>query len=180
VHLVRDAGPGRAEGTEPGSAGDVEDPGCGPDVAERRAQLSHQVDTEPRPVLDEEPIVVGVRFAIVDERVQLLRVHRRDTRVAGVGPLGTVPTGVRLAVRAKPKATRDAIGAIRGDELEVSVRAAPEGGRANDAIRAVLAAAFEVPPSAVRLVAGASSRHKRFEIDGITRDEARSRLGLLL
>ena len=97
-----------------------------------------------------------------------------------MGPLVAIASGVRIAVRAKPKAARDAIGSVRGDELEVSVRAAPEAGRANDAIRAVLAGALEVPVSRIKLTAGAAARHKRFEIQGLDLEAARSRLGLLL
>lgn len=97
-----------------------------------------------------------------------------------MGPVVAVAAGVRIAVRAKPKAARDAIGSVRGDELEVSVRAAPEAGRANDAIRAVLADVLGVPISRIRLVAGAAARHKRFEVEGLDPEAARSRLGLLL
>lgn len=97
-----------------------------------------------------------------------------------MGPISASATGVRVAVRAKPKAARDAVGPVRGEELEVSVRAAPESGRANEAIREVLAAALGVPRSAVALLSGGASRHKRFEIEGIDVAAARERLGLLL
>jgi uncharacterized protein YggU (UPF0235/DUF167 family) len=49
--------------------------------------------------------------------------------------------------------------------LRVRVRAAPDGGAANKAILRTLADALDVAPSTVVLVAGASSRVKRVELD---------------
>lgn len=48
--------------------------------------------------------------------------------------------------------------------LKLYVRAPAVEGRANRAAAELLAAHFGVPKSAVRLTAGATSRHKRFEI----------------
>lgn len=49
--------------------------------------------------------------------------------------------------------------------LQLWVRAPAVEGKANKAAAELLAAHFGVPKSAVRLTAGATSRHKRFEID---------------
>ena len=46
------------------------------------------------------------------------------------------------------------------------VRAVPDQGKANAAVTALLAAALEVPKSAVELVAGDTARIKTFEIAG--------------
>jgi len=74
---------------------------------------------------------------------------------------------VELAVHAQPGAGRTQIVGRHGDALKVRVAAPPEHGRANDALVAVLAEAFDVAPSAVSLVSGASSRAKRFRLDGV-------------
>jgi len=58
-----------------------------------------------------------------------------------------------------------------GGELRVRVRAAPADGEANVALRRVLAASLEVPPSAVTLEAGASARTKRLRVAGRTAGE---------
>ncbi|GAB4542993.1 MAG: DUF167 domain-containing protein [Parvularculaceae bacterium] len=50
-------------------------------------------------------------------------------------------------------------------ELRVRVTAAPEKGKANSAIVKLVAKAFGVPKSAVRLVGGEKSRIKTIEID---------------
>lgn len=61
--------------------------------------------------------------------------------------------------------------------VRIRVRAAPERGRATEEARAALARALDVPSSAVRLVAGASSRTKVFEVEGLAPEEVRRRLG---
>ena len=71
----------------------------------------------------------------------------------------------RLRLRVHPKAKRNAITGLRGDTLKVSVTAAPERGRANEAVVAVLAEALGVAPSAIEIVAGAGSKDKVVAID---------------
>ena len=88
--------------------------------------------------------------------------------------------GVQLAVRAQPKASREAVVGPHGDALKVAVTAAPTGGKANKAIEKVLAKAFGVRPSAVAVVSGRSSRDKLVRIDGLSLDEARKRLARAL
>ncbi len=50
---------------------------------------------------------------------------------------------------------------------KVRVRAVPEKGRANDAVCVALAEYFGITPSAVHIVAGATTRKKMIDIDGI-------------
>jgi uncharacterized protein YggU (UPF0235/DUF167 family) len=52
----------------------------------------------------------------------------------------------------------------------------PERGRANDEVIAVIAAALDISRASVRLVAGASSRDKVVELDGIEEAEVERRL----
>ena len=54
-----------------------------------------------------------------------------------------------------------------GDAWKIRVAAAPERGRANDEVITVVAAALAISRSAVQLVAGASSRDKIVELQGI-------------
>ncbi len=82
-----------------------------------------------------------------------------------------IPDGVEVRVRATPRGGRDA---IEGPEtladgravLKIRVRAAPEDGAANEAVRRVLAKALARPASAVRLAAGATARLKIVHIEG--------------
>lgn len=74
--------------------------------------------------------------------------------------------GYELDVHVRPGARRDAVDGVHDGVLAVRVSAPPAEGRANDAVRRVLAAAFGVRPGAVELVRGASSRRKRIRISG--------------
>jgi uncharacterized protein (TIGR00251 family) len=72
-----------------------------------------------------------------------------------------------LEVHVRPRAGRSAIVGKRPDgSLEVAVRAAPEHGAANTEVIALLARAFGVAQSAVRLRRGAAARRKLFSIEG--------------
>ncbi len=74
--------------------------------------------------------------------------------------------GVRVRVKAVPGARRDAIAGPLGDRLKIRVSAPPEGGRANEAIRRLLAEAFAVSKADVSIYSGPTSRDKVFEIAG--------------
>ena len=74
---------------------------------------------------------------------------------------------VTLAVHVTPKAGRDEVAGWWGSELAVRVTAAPEGGKANAAVRKVIASALGVPKTAVRVARGETSRHKIVEVDGV-------------
>ncbi len=88
-------------------------------------------------------------------------------------------------MRLTPRASRDAIGGFqpgagdgraRGDVLAVRVTAPPVDGRANEALLRLLARALDLPPSALRLVAGESARAKLVEVSGLDEPEVRRRL----
>lgn len=74
-----------------------------------------------------------------------------------------VPADGMLRVRVTPKASRDRIEAD-GDVLRVWVTAPPADGKANAAVRALLARALGVPKSALTLVRGETARDKVFRI----------------
>lgn len=81
---------------------------------------------------------------------------------------------VRLHVQ--PGAGRTAVVGRHGAALKVRVAAPPEGGRANEACRALIAETFSVAVADVELVSGPSSRLKRFRIAGIEPEAFRRRL----
>jgi uncharacterized protein len=80
---------------------------------------------------------------------------------------------VVLSVHAQPGAGRTEVVGRHGHALKVKVAAPPEAGRANDALSKLLAESFGVAANAVELVAGTSSRSKRFRISGVEADDAR-------
>ncbi len=86
------------------------------------------------------------------------------------------PRGAVLAVRAQPGAKKDAILGERSGALRVSVTAAPERGKANEAIVDVLARALRCRRSQIALLTGETSREKRFLVEEMTPEAVRSRL----
>ncbi|HEY3069577.1 MAG TPA: DUF167 domain-containing protein [Gaiellaceae bacterium] len=82
----------------------------------------------------------------------------------------------RLTLIVSPGARRDEILGRYSDGWKVRVRSAPERGRANHELVALLASALAVPRDAVRIVSGHSSRRKIVEVDGLGEAEAGRRL----
>jgi hypothetical protein len=80
------------------------------------------------------------------------------------------PDGISVAVKVQPRSRRPGLqGAVPGQDgplLRVAVSDPPEDGRANHAVCAMLAAALDVPVSAVRVTAGAAARQKRLSVSG--------------
>jgi hypothetical protein len=81
------------------------------------------------------------------------------------------PGGLDIRVRVTPRGGRDAIDRVETlsdgrPVLKIRVRAAPEDGAANEAVRRLLAKALKRPASAVSLEAGATARLKTFLISG--------------
>lgn len=70
-----------------------------------------------------------------------------------------------LEVHVTPGAKHDRVGGSHDGRLRVSVTAAADKGKANEAVRKVLAKTLGAPKSAVVLQAGATSRRKRFVIE---------------
>ena len=83
---------------------------------------------------------------------------------------------MRLTVKVIPKSSRDSIAGWVGDALKVCVTAAPERGKANAAVEAVLADALGLARGRVRTVAGLTSPRKILEIDGVAPAELHRRL----
>ena len=83
----------------------------------------------------------------------------------------------RIRVRLTPRAGREAIDGWRGKALRVRVSAPPVDGRANEALERLIASALGLPPSAVRVTAGARGRDKTVAIDGIEQEDALDQLG---
>jgi uncharacterized protein len=86
-------------------------------------------------------------------------------------PWRVLPDGLELRVRATPRGGRDAIEGVetRADGqpvLKVRVRAAPEDGAANAAIRDLLKGVLGCPAAAIRLAGGAAARVKLFRVAG--------------
>lgn len=73
----------------------------------------------------------------------------------------------RFAVRLAPRAARDDVDGVVDGVLRARVSAPPVDGAANDALMRLLADRLGIPRRDVRLVSGASSRHKVVAVDGV-------------
>jgi uncharacterized protein YggU (UPF0235/DUF167 family) len=71
-----------------------------------------------------------------------------------------------------PGAKRTELVGRHGSAWKVRVVAAPERGRANEAVLELLAGALRVPRGRLRVVAGTSARDKVIEVEGMRDDEA--------
>ncbi|MDG4553538.1 MAG: DUF167 family protein [Candidatus Competibacter sp.] len=69
-----------------------------------------------------------------------------------------------LRVRAQPRASRDEWVGLRDDRFQVRIAAPPVDGRANVRLRAFLAELFGVAKNQMTLLAGETSRDKRWRI----------------
>ena len=71
-------------------------------------------------------------------------------------------------VRVQPGASRTEIGGEWQGALRIRLAERAQDGRANDALRCLLAARLKVPKGAVKIARGEQSRTKRVEISGVT------------
>jgi uncharacterized protein len=88
--------------------------------------------------------------------------------------------GVIVPVRAHPKSRRNAITGVHAGRLRIAVTDPPEKGKANKSIAEVLAAALEIAPSRVQLIAGATSARKEYLVAGLSLGAVRDLLGASL
>jgi uncharacterized protein len=85
--------------------------------------------------------------------------------------------GARIAVRVQARARRDELVEVRDDVLIARVTAPALEGRANRALRRLIARRLDVAPTRVRVVRGERSREKLIEVDGLDADAVRRALG---
>ncbi|HUT50908.1 MAG TPA: DUF167 family protein [Alphaproteobacteria bacterium] len=86
-------------------------------------------------------------------------------------PYAVTPSGLSLALRVIPKAKRNRIEDVVNEAdgspaLKVAVTAAPEAGKANAAVIALLAKEWRLAKSAIRVTRGGANRRKTLAIEG--------------
>lgn len=83
-----------------------------------------------------------------------------------------------VSIRVSPRAARERIGEVvagadGGRMIKLSVTAAPERGKANEAAIRLLAKAWRVPKSSLSVVSGATVRRKTIHVAGEPEDLVR-------
>jgi uncharacterized protein len=81
-----------------------------------------------------------------------------------------------LAIRVQPRAKRTEVAGERDGAVVIRVNAPPVEGKANEAVRRLIAKRLGVPQSKVQIVRGEGTRDKLVRIEGLSADEARSAL----
>jgi uncharacterized protein (TIGR00251 family) len=81
-----------------------------------------------------------------------------------------------IQVRLTPRAAREHIAAAPGGAYAVRVMAPPIDGRANEALRRLIAKRAGVAPSRVAVVRGEKSRDKVVRVEGVDAAALRERL----
>ena len=80
--------------------------------------------------------------------------------------LRNTDAGVELVLSVQPRASRNRVTGIQGEELKVALTAPPVDGAANKACRMFIAKLCNLPRSRILLVSGETSRHKRLLLEG--------------
>lgn len=76
--------------------------------------------------------------------------------------------GVTFTIHVQPKASRNEICGLIGNELKIRLTSPPIDGAANKLCREYLAKLLRVAKSNIRIIAGEKSRHKTVSINGVT------------
>ena len=79
--------------------------------------------------------------------------------------------GVTFTVHVQPRASRNEICGLQGDELKLRLTAPPVEDAANKLCVELLAKALGVAKSRVSITAGAKSRHKTVKVEGVTSEK---------
>lgn len=77
---------------------------------------------------------------------------------------------VYLHVKVQPRASRNEVGEVLGNELKVKITAPPVDSAANEALVEFIADRLDCSRSSVRIVRGATSRHKVLAIRDVAAD----------
>lgn len=84
----------------------------------------------------------------------------------------SIARGVELTLKVVPGASRSRIVGPLGDALKIQIAAAPEKGKANAAVKKLIAQTLGVTEKSVELVRGESQPRKTIRIEGVSADAA--------
>ena len=74
--------------------------------------------------------------------------------------------GIVLTLHIQPRASKNEVCGVQEQALRIRLTSPPVDGAANKLCREFLAELFKVPKSAVEILSGETSRHKRVRISG--------------
>ena len=88
--------------------------------------------------------------------------------------------GIVLPIRAQPGARKNSIIGVHDGALKVSVQAAPEDGKANDAIMELLKKTLGIKRNQIEILSGQTSRDKKFLIRELMLEELAQKIRTLI
>jgi uncharacterized protein (TIGR00251 family) len=83
-----------------------------------------------------------------------------------------------LLLKVSPNASRNEITGLSGGVLQVKIAAAPEAGKANRELIAILSRTLKIKKSAISIIRGETSRHKAVSIEGMSREDIINKIRL--
>lgn len=89
----------------------------------------------------------------------------------------TTTDGVIFSVHVQPRASRNEICGIHGNELKIRLTSPPVEGEANKLCIEFFAKLLKVPKSDITITAGDKSRHKTLKVSGATAETVLQLLG---
>jgi uncharacterized protein (TIGR00251 family) len=89
-------------------------------------------------------------------------------------------SAITLKVHLQPRASWEGIDGMHGDSVRVRVMAPPLEGKANTALKRLIAKTLKVAASNIEIIAGQHSREKLLRISGISKEKAEKALGITL
>ncbi len=82
--------------------------------------------------------------------------------------------GCTFQVRVSPRSRRDGVVGLYGDAIKIRLVTSPVRGKANRALRDLLADRLGVSLSAVEILSGHTSRQKRVRVRGVSAEAIRA------
>jgi len=92
-------------------------------------------------------------------------------------PIVACEGGVTLNMRVTPRSSRNAVLGVEAEAIKIKLTAPPVEGAANAALIEFVADWLGVRKSAVSILSGDQSRHKRMRILGVTVEQVQKKLG---
>jgi uncharacterized protein (TIGR00251 family) len=86
--------------------------------------------------------------------------------------------GFLLSLKVVPGSSRDRIAGVYGDGIKITVRKAPEAGKANRAVIELLASQLQIPAANLTILRGLTNPKKQILITSLPADEIHRRLTL--
>lgn len=83
-------------------------------------------------------------------------------------PFTRTRDGIRIEVKVEPRSSKKGIAGVLGNKLKVKLTSPPVDGAANEQLVEVLAEAFGIKKTAIKIIRGQSSKNKVVELSGIS------------